>query len=876
MAINGCEVDTRSNTAHCSGCGNACSTVGGTPTCAMSTCTIACSPGRGNCDGNVVNGCEVALDSDPSHCGRCGNVCAPSNATPACTMGVCGYSSCNAGFGDCDGNRANGCETNTQTSPVHCGVCGRACTPANATPACTMGMCGYSTCNAGFGDCDGNRANGCETNTQTTVAHCGACGRACTPANATPACTMGMCGYSSCNAGFGDCDGNRANGCETNTQTTVAHCGQVCSAGTCTLVCGPGFTNCGGACVETASNPAHCGRCDNACATPPNATRTCTGGTCGFTCTAGFADCNMNSADGCEVNTQTATAHCGGCGRVCAPANATPSCSAGVCGYTVCNPGFADCDGNRTNGCEVDLNSNPSHCGRCNNACAPANATPACTMGACGYSSCNAGFGDCDGNRANGCETNTQTTVAHCGGCGRACSANNGMPSCSGGTCTIMCDFTGTPSVDPPGFSYRTRWGDCDGDARSNGCETNLLTVSSCHACGRMCSFANATAVCNNHSAIQCSIASCNPGFANCNGAQADGCEVNTTNDDANCGACGRRCLRSVCRQSACRPTNDACSGATVIDLTAGRQRWLSGDTSTALHDLAPSCLSTTSPDLFYTFTLTQRELVYADTFGDAMHPAPTYDTVLFFASSCTASMPATAPTGMNYCNDDASGLGSECTSNGNRSQVAAVLEPGTYYLVLSGFGGQSGTAWINFQHLPLGNLPPRFVGPMSTTASYTFSGTTSGTGVLAPAAMCSASGPEVTFWWRHCSSFTRYNLTASTCNMGSNFDTVLYYRNAYNPTDVCNDDLGSGCRVSGTLSTIYTGVFSGMAGIHAVTVDGYATGSMGNYVLTLTGLPIITELDPVRGVCRPRDPRHPPPPRRLRATLPPTEPRSF
>jgi hypothetical protein len=34
-------------------------------------------------------------------------------------------SSCNAGFGDCDGNASNGCEANLSTDPNHCGMCGR-------------------------------------------------------------------------------------------------------------------------------------------------------------------------------------------------------------------------------------------------------------------------------------------------------------------------------------------------------------------------------------------------------------------------------------------------------------------------------------------------------------------------------------------------------------------------------------------------------------------------------------------------------------------------------------------------------------------------------------------------------------------------------
>jgi hypothetical protein len=979
MASNGCEVDTRVNTAHCGGCGAACSAVGGTPACMAGACSIACAAGRGNCDLNATNGCEVATTADARNCGRCGNVCALANAASTCAAGACAVGSCNAGFADCDGMAATGCEVDVRTTVAHCGACGRTCAPANATAACAAGVCGYTACNAGFADCDGNRANGCEVNlnadprhcgrcgnacnatggtatcamglcgvtcaagrgdcnlnaadgcevdTTAAASHCGRCGNACDPANATPACAASACGYVACNVGFGDCDGNRANGCEVNVLSSNAHCGgcgrmcpsgQVCSAGACTVVCGAGLTNCGGTCVNLATDPTQCGRCGNACATPANADRTCAAGACGFTCNAGFGDCNAMAADGCETNTQTALAHCGGCGRTCAPANAaaqcaagtcgyatcsagfgdcdgnrangcevdvrttvahcgacgrtcapanaTASCASGVCGYTACLPGFADCDGNRANGCEVNLNADPSNCGRCGNLCAPSNAAAACVAGACGYTACNAGFGDCDGNRANGCEVSTATDVAHCGGCGMACSSNNGVASCAGGNCSILCSAMGSATIDPPGLIYRLRFGDCDGNARSNGCETNLLTTTNCHACGNACSFPNATPVCSPQSATQCAIGSCNAGFADCNGTPGDGCEVNTASDNNNCGACGRPCLRgTVCRQAACRAPSDACAGATVINLAAGRQQWFFGNTTGALHDIDPSCRATTSPDVYFTFTLTQRELVYADTFGDGTttRPIPSYDTVLFFANGCTTSMPATGPTGTVYCNDDASSLG--CSGDGNRSQLSAVLDPGTYYLVLSGYNGQAGTAWINFQHLPMGNLPASYVGDMGAGSNYTFRGATSGTGVVAPAATCTASGPETSFWWRHCSGVGRYGVTASTCNAGSNYDTVLYYRTPYSATDICNDDLGSACAVSGTLSTT-SALISGGAGVHVVTVDGYGAASAGNYVLTLGGYSIIAGLDPARRVCTPRCP---PPPRRLRAARDP------
>ena len=56
------------------------------------------------------------------YCGGCGHACNSTNGTASCASGVCGIS-CSAGFGNCDGNVTNGCETNTQTSTSNCGTC---------------------------------------------------------------------------------------------------------------------------------------------------------------------------------------------------------------------------------------------------------------------------------------------------------------------------------------------------------------------------------------------------------------------------------------------------------------------------------------------------------------------------------------------------------------------------------------------------------------------------------------------------------------------------------------------------------------------------------------------------------------------------------
>ena len=335
-------VDVTRSVANCGACGNACP---GT-TCSGGTCTATCRLGFGDCDMNAANGCETDLTTSNAHCGACGRSCSLANADSACTMGTCTLRSCNAGFGNCDTNNANGCEADLNNSVAHCRTCGNACSSMTGTPACTMGVCGTTTCAMGRGNCDGNAANGCETDLNTTAAHCGACGRACSLPNATTSCVGGTCRIGACNAGFGDCDGNATNGCETSLTSSLTHCGA-------------------------------CGRL---CA-PSNATAVCTMGTCNVgVCNPGFANCDTIAANGCEADTSRSTAHCGACGRTCAPANAMGSCTAGVCGITACNPGFSNCDMSTANGCETATASSATSCGRCGNVCSLGSP---CTLGVC-------------------------------------------------------------------------------------------------------------------------------------------------------------------------------------------------------------------------------------------------------------------------------------------------------------------------------------------------------------------------------------------------------------------------------------------------------------------------------------------------------------
>jgi hypothetical protein len=117
---------------------------------------------------------------------------------------------CDAGFANCDDQTENGCETNVQTDPTHCGDCGTKCRFAHASALCNDGTCALGACDAGYDNCDGETENGCESHLSDDLDHCGECDNPCD--RDTQICDGGACA---------DCD-VCADGCPyTSIQTAI-------------------------------------------------------------------------------------------------------------------------------------------------------------------------------------------------------------------------------------------------------------------------------------------------------------------------------------------------------------------------------------------------------------------------------------------------------------------------------------------------------------------------------------------------------------------------------------------------------------------------------------------------------------------------------
>lgn len=208
-------------------------------------------------------------------------------------------------------------------------------------------------------------------------------------------------------------------------------------------------------------------------------------------------------------------------------------------------------------------------------------------------------------------------------------------------------------------------------------------------------------------------------------------------------------------------------------------------------------------------FDLVQTELVYADTLGAS------WNTVLAFADSCDGTWNTLAADGTSACSDDACGTA--------QSQAVALLGYGRHYLYVGGPRAAQGVATVHFQHAPVGSGPLTMFPPGTGTAY----GTTQGRGAVN---LCQASGAENSYWWRTCPVYAGGTLSASTCNAGTRFDTVLTLQIPGSGVVSCADDDPS-CGVQSKMSA----AIPGGAGIFVLTVDGTAGSDQGPYTLNFT-----------------------------------------
>lgn len=271
-------------------------------------------------------------------------------------------------------------------------------------------------------------------------------------------------------------------------------------------------------------------------------------------------------------------------------------------------------------------------------------------------------------------------------------------------------------------------------------------------------------------------------------------------------------------------PANDTRAGATVINLAMPSQT-LMADT-TAARNNTTACACTNGNDVFYTFTITQPEIIYADTFG------ATWDTSLFIQDAAGANVTATP--GFVTCNDDHAAAGfCNVGASGLQSQIVARLNPGMYFLVLSGCG--AGTAGIHFQHAPAGNGTSTRIAPDATTR--TAMSTTAGTGTATGA--CCSTGADNSLFWVTCPNTAAASLNANTCNTATGVTTAAYNVSLSQNTPargavVCNDDITGVCGNGSSVVAAIPATTATTANINTIVVDGCAASGAATVNFTL------------------------------------------
>jgi hypothetical protein len=298
--------------------------------CVEGNCNCGQAGGPCPADRTCCSGACTDLD-DLNHCGACDTPCQPQHvASASCNQGACTYDQCQAGYYDCDANRANGCETARGLD--NCSDCGDACTdqalyPNTTGHSCPAGVCEYQ-CIQGYADCGAGQA-GCDT-ILGTLENCSDCYDACDGSAAGGRICIDDGGTWRCGcASEADCDGD-----------------DMC----CTQICTP-------------HDEDYCEDCDTGC----------TIATGGPVCTpvgGGAYECRCATHDDCKGDYEFSMASC------------SPSTHKCFCQGSVNCAGTVDdmcCIVNAVYEC-VDLAAQDDNCGMCGVVC-PGSET--CTTGAC-------------------------------------------------------------------------------------------------------------------------------------------------------------------------------------------------------------------------------------------------------------------------------------------------------------------------------------------------------------------------------------------------------------------------------------------------------------------------------------------------------------
>lgn len=532
------------------------------------TCTQNESCVDGECVANkTCNEGEILLGSvciDPktnnAFCGMKPDFSSYTNCKPGqyCDDGVCkNYSVCTEGMVSCGGRCID-----PYRDEAYCGadatcqnyeVCGEG-------QECRQGVCKTVQ------ECDRDNGEAFCTDTNTCIvrafddAHCGADARceSFTVCKAGERCESGRCQPNP------QC-GEMAATTEGGTPTPIfCEIGQFCHVTTTaatppvtTKTCKPSIKACSGRTVDIRNNVSNCGDCNVKCGD----NQVCTDGVC-VAVTPTSDGSRPQVYCGGILTTLGDVKNCSKCGDTC---SSIQKCTDMAC---VDKPGYKLC-GNQA----IDTQTNPSHCGDCDNKCNES--TQTCKEGTC---TDEPGIVLCNEETTEGPKNvyrNTNIDSLNCGGCGKKCGIE--APACVKGKCVamsqnptrvLMCGDAqlGRYSEDKCIKVYEAPYKDClekNGEDPNN--PTNLWIIEqcmydNCERWGKVGSWRDDPQNCG-ACANDCGEGNeCNEGVCKQTCTRTEGDKTITTHnvdimkDSMHCGACNSTCPKgSTCKQGVCK-----------------------------------------------------------------------------------------------------------------------------------------------------------------------------------------------------------------------------------------------------------------------------------------------------------------------------------
>jgi len=226
------------------------------------------------------------------------------------------------------------------------------------------------------------------------------------------------------------------------------------------------------------------------------------------------------------------------------------------------------------------------------------------------------------------------------------------------------------------------------------------------------------------------------------------------------------------------------------------------GETTGAQALMMAPCARGPAPEVVYEIEVEERGLLSA-------HLSSNYDGVLYLMRSCGQAQSTVA------CNDDAPD-----TSN---SRIATTVDPGTYFLVVDGFGEASGSYELTVNVEPLQELPEVCEGAEVLQSGVAVQGTTMGRPDYFHSTCAGSSQSPDRVYTLNVEERSRYRVRQTSQHDGS-----LYIRSSCtDPTSEidCNDDFGD------TRHSLLTGILE--PGSYAVISDGFSSTNAGEYSLS-------------------------------------------